>query len=340
MAMAWIPMRLDLARDPRVLRLVELTGLDAWGVVGRLHALWAWLDEQTADGRVPTQFARTAWRARGAHVAPRARTDDDDAHDGAHDEALDASLRAVDTVCGHAGFASALIEVGWLEVVEDGDDESVYLGAPRWGKHRADAQTMKSRSLRAARQRRYRGADVDDGGAQSGAAVAQTRRTRGADVDGGVAPAWRDGGARVDGEVARDSATCGAYTETETETILPPNPPLGEGGHAAPPPDARSGSRKPDQPAAGRAWQRRWASAEACVAASRAPGSGRRRGRDRPTPPELADAIEDIDRAAEAARGSPAASRPSTGPPGPGGAQHTPHTVTPETTDARDPVAA
>jgi hypothetical protein len=46
----WIKMRKSLSTDADVLRLSHLLGVDTYSVVGRLHKLWSWLDENTADG--------------------------------------------------------------------------------------------------------------------------------------------------------------------------------------------------------------------------------------------------------------------------------------------------
>lgn len=50
MAGDWIKMRIDLADDPSVVAIAESTGLDEFGVVGRLHKLWSWADRHSIDG--------------------------------------------------------------------------------------------------------------------------------------------------------------------------------------------------------------------------------------------------------------------------------------------------
>jgi len=79
--MAWIKMRTDLRNDPTVFRLAKAAKLDRLSVVGRLFALWAWIDQHAVDGRVD-----------GAEMAD------------------------VDDICERKGFAQALVSVGWLEV--------------------------------------------------------------------------------------------------------------------------------------------------------------------------------------------------------------------------------
>ena len=42
MAGDWIKMRRELAMDPDVVEIAAKSGLDEFGVVGRLHAVWSW----------------------------------------------------------------------------------------------------------------------------------------------------------------------------------------------------------------------------------------------------------------------------------------------------------
>jgi hypothetical protein len=50
MAGDWIKMRWNLAGDPDVIEIAAATKLDEFGVIGRLHAVWSWLDQHSADG--------------------------------------------------------------------------------------------------------------------------------------------------------------------------------------------------------------------------------------------------------------------------------------------------
>jgi hypothetical protein len=50
MAGDWIKMRDDLYDDPAVISIGASTGLDEYGVVGRLHKLWSWADRHSLDG--------------------------------------------------------------------------------------------------------------------------------------------------------------------------------------------------------------------------------------------------------------------------------------------------
>lgn len=79
MAGDWIKMRSDLGTDPAVIRIGTATGLDPFGVVGRLHALWAWADAHTTNGTAPG--VTSDW---------------------------------VDRLVCHQGFATALVAAGWL----------------------------------------------------------------------------------------------------------------------------------------------------------------------------------------------------------------------------------
>lgn len=85
MAGDWIKMRNDLTDDPAVIEIASKLGLDEFAVVGRLHAFWAWLDEQSRDGHAPG--VTSAW--------------------------LDRKVQ-------RDGFASALVSVGWLEIGDGG----------------------------------------------------------------------------------------------------------------------------------------------------------------------------------------------------------------------------
>lgn len=50
MAGDWIKMRTDLATDPAVIAIASALGLEEDAVVGKLHRLWSWADQQTEDG--------------------------------------------------------------------------------------------------------------------------------------------------------------------------------------------------------------------------------------------------------------------------------------------------
>ena len=50
MAGDWIKVRWNIATDPDVVLIAAATGLDEFGVVGRLHAVWSWADQHSEDG--------------------------------------------------------------------------------------------------------------------------------------------------------------------------------------------------------------------------------------------------------------------------------------------------
>jgi len=85
MAGDWIKMRCNLWDDPRVTRLCDLTETAEATVIGALYWLWAMADQHTEDGRLPGM-----------------------------------TLRQIDRKTGVAGFASALVDVGWLAADGDG----------------------------------------------------------------------------------------------------------------------------------------------------------------------------------------------------------------------------
>lgn len=85
MAGDWIKMRVDLRDDPDVIGIAAATGLDEDTVVGKLHRIWSWADQQTANGN--------------AHSVTR---------------------KWLDRYIGVTGFAEAMEKVGWLTVMDDG----------------------------------------------------------------------------------------------------------------------------------------------------------------------------------------------------------------------------
>jgi len=85
MAGDWIKMRNDLPDDPAVIAIASKLDIDEFSVIGRLHALWAWADEQSRDG----------------HAS------------GVTQKWLDRKVQC-------DGFAAALVSVKWLEVTPEG----------------------------------------------------------------------------------------------------------------------------------------------------------------------------------------------------------------------------
>lgn len=112
MAGDWIKMRVALRDDPATIAICEATGLDAFAVVGRLHALWGWADQHTLTGN-----------AKG--------------------NATSVTQNWIDRYLDAPGFAKAMIEAGWLRPIKGG------LLFPDFAKH--NGKTAKTRALTAAR---------------------------------------------------------------------------------------------------------------------------------------------------------------------------------------------
>src|SRR5262245_44146641 len=72
-------MRVNLAGDPAVILISKLLKVHTHYVVGMLHTLWSWADQQLDDGR-----------------------------------ACQLSVSIVDDICQHAGASTALETAGWL----------------------------------------------------------------------------------------------------------------------------------------------------------------------------------------------------------------------------------
>jgi hypothetical protein len=53
MAGDWIKMRVELRKDPAVKTMARALGISRFEVIGRLHAVWSWADQQLRDGNAP-----------------------------------------------------------------------------------------------------------------------------------------------------------------------------------------------------------------------------------------------------------------------------------------------
>jgi hypothetical protein len=138
MAGDWIKMRVDLRDDPAVFKLADRLGIDELHVVGCLYSFWAWCDKHAVDGHV----------------------------DGA-------TTRLIDKVSTVPGFADAMAEVGWLNVIENG------IEIPHFERH--NGESAKERGLKNARQARWRaskGANVDAAPSTSATTAATTREEK------------------------------------------------------------------------------------------------------------------------------------------------------------------
>lgn len=85
MAIDWIKMRCNLHDDPAVIGVAETLGFDEYAVVGRLHRLWSWADQQTRDGN-----------------------------------AAGVTVSWIDRYLNTPGFAKALADRGWLVITDAG----------------------------------------------------------------------------------------------------------------------------------------------------------------------------------------------------------------------------
>ena len=79
----WIKMRLELHDSTKVRKIARLTGIDMFGVVGRLHRVWGWVDQISEDG-----------------------------------DCIEGERADIDEMTGCDGFAAAMMQVGWLQEVE------------------------------------------------------------------------------------------------------------------------------------------------------------------------------------------------------------------------------
>jgi len=116
MAGDWIKMRTDLARDPAVIFLAEQYGFPEHVIVGLLHKLWSWADEQVSDGNAPT-----------------------------------VTSAFLNRYIGVTDFAESLAAVGWLDINNGGKGG---IGFPNWEHHMS--QTAKRRAVTSRRVSAYR----------------------------------------------------------------------------------------------------------------------------------------------------------------------------------------
>jgi hypothetical protein len=128
MAGDWIPMRHDIADDPAVICISEATGLDRYGVVGRLHRVWSWFDSVSRFGHA--SVTQLSW---------------------------------IDHLVERDGFATAMISAGWL--VHDSSGMSLP-NFDRWISQSAKQRVLATRRKRSERSRKCHGARVTKTGLQ------------------------------------------------------------------------------------------------------------------------------------------------------------------------------
>lgn len=162
MAGDWIKMRIDLASEPEVIGISELTGLDEDAVVGKLLRLWGWADQKTTDGNAAcvTQM----W---------------------------------IDRYVSHDGFATAMLKVGWLNIEQPSDKNKIGgVSFPNFDRH--NTETGKRRALGARRAAKRRTNPSRNSNAKSNASSvtksAPTEEKRREDNIGDASASPREGG--------------------------------------------------------------------------------------------------------------------------------------------------
>lgn len=176
MAGDWIPMRMDLLDDPAVIAIAAALNMEEYAVAGRLLKLWSWANRHLKDGHasVPDKW--------------------------------------VDDYLDTAGFAAAMLRVGWLRTRSGGGLE--FTSFDRWNSQGAKIRLGETLRKRAFRERKGH-KDCPD---SVPARVPKVSRTK---------PPARPGPEKRRGEKSKD----------------PPNPPKGGGENPeevnTPPPRAR-----------------------------------------------------------------------------------------------------
>lgn len=117
MAGDWIKVEKATARKPEVLRLADLLGIHPDHAFGLCVRFWFWCDDQLVDGHAPSVTYVT-----------------------------------LNSVVGHAGFAEALAQIGWLSEIGG------KMVVPNFDRH--ISASAKSRALSVERKRKERGGDV------------------------------------------------------------------------------------------------------------------------------------------------------------------------------------
>lgn len=124
MAGDWIKVEHSTADKPEVMRMAKTLKVEPEQVAGHLLRVWTWADQQSLNGH-----------------------------------ALNVTGIDIDRVARHAGFATAMREVGWLL----GDDGAITF--PNFDRH--NGETAKKRSLAADRKRKERGKMSQESHAES-----------------------------------------------------------------------------------------------------------------------------------------------------------------------------
>lgn len=154
MAGDWIKMRTRLVDERATMVICDMTGLDEFAVVGRLHAIWSWAGEHTVTGEVSG-----------------------------------VTLKTIDRVTRCENFGEAMKAANWLEITEEGS-----VRFPRWKKHNSKAAKERAlASERAARARKKkrdakRDSDRDASVTNHGTRVEESRGEKNLNTRTGTAP--------------------------------------------------------------------------------------------------------------------------------------------------------
>ena len=112
--MSWIKMRVGLEYDPAVIAMADRLNLPDYAIVGLLHKVWSWATENLTDGN-----------------------------------AASVTKTFIDRYTSVTGFADAMQNVGWLEVLEGGG-----IVFAKWDRHLSKG--AKSRFLTQERVKKTR----------------------------------------------------------------------------------------------------------------------------------------------------------------------------------------
>jgi hypothetical protein len=122
MAGDWIKLRTNLHGDPAVIAMARALREDAFTIVGRLHALWAWADQHTDDGELPYTV-----------------------------------LDDINDVVKKRGFAEQMVRVGWLE--HRPDEPGIII--PLWDRHNGRSAKKRCLDSEAQRRKRETHPDIN-----------------------------------------------------------------------------------------------------------------------------------------------------------------------------------
>jgi len=123
MAGDYIIMRTGLATERATLLICDMTGLDEFSVIGRLHAVWSWAGEHTANGNVRS-----------------------------------VTLRTVDRIARAEKFGDAMVAAGWLK-----PDEKDGISFPKWTLYNGKCAKKRANTALRQRKSREKKRDMRDG---------------------------------------------------------------------------------------------------------------------------------------------------------------------------------